>query len=339
MARCLQLAAKGAGSVAPNPMVGAVIVHNEIIIGEGYHQKFGGPHAEVNAVNSVPASMMHLLSQATLYVSLEPCSHHGKTPPCTQLIIAHKISRVVIGCSDPFKKVNGNGIRQLRDAGVEVMESVLEKECIHLNRRFFCYHQNNRPYVILKWAESADGYISKIGEQTKITGEIAQRLLHKWRSQEAAIMVGTQTVRIDNPELTVRYWKGNNPVRLFIDKKLEIPATAKILNNQAPAIIINQKVQKEETNHSFIKTALEREELIWFILNILYQRQLNSVLVEGGSTLINYFIKCGCFDEIRRIVSPKSIGIGVAAPISKRVSYKSETAGADNIYFYQNTGS
>jgi len=338
MQRCIQLAEMGAGNVAPNPMVGCVIVYEGEIIGEGFHQKYGGSHAEVNAIESVPASLQHLLPLATLYVSLEPCAHFGKTPPCTRLIISKKIPRVVIGCRDPFKQVNGSGIQHLKEAGIEVIEPVLEKACIFLNRRFFCFHQKQRPYVILKWAESEDGYISKRGVQTKISGDIAQRLLHCWRSEEAAIMVGTNTVRTDNPELTVRHWKGNNPVRVFIDKNLDIPSSAHIMNTQVNTIIFNRKIQKEEANLRFVKTDLEGEELILFMLFTLYQYELISVLVEGGAILINHFIKTGCFDEVRRIVSPGSIGDGIAAPVINLVPGLVESAGSDRIYFYQHQG-
>lgn len=334
MQRCLQLAAMGAGKVAPNPMVGAVLVHDGRIIGEGFHQEFGGPHAEVNAINNVPPELRPLLTQATLYVSLEPCAHFGKTPPCTTLIIAHKIPKVVIGCVDPFAEVNGHGIRQLKENGIEVIVGVFKKECINLNRRFFCFHRHKRPYIILKWAESADGFIGQQDKQIKISGNFANRVVHQWRSEEQAILVGTNTVRIDNPELTVRLWKGNNPTRIFMDKQLEIPITSKILDQQAPTIIINQLWEKEEGNLVYIKQPLGYE-LLPFINDILYQRRITSLMVEGGANLINQFILAGGFDEIRRIVSKeKYLTFGLPAPVPHLAPAKEMDLGADRLLCY-----
>ena len=229
MYRCLQLAGKGAGHVAPNPMVGAVLVHNDRILGEGYHQVYGQAHAEVNCINSVLPDDVPLIPDSTLYVSLEPCAHFGKTPPCADLIIKKQIRKVVIGCRDPFKEVDGKGIERLKAAGIEVISGVLEAACTDLNKRFFTFHTFNRPYVILKWAESANGKISGSGnERVFISNAWTNTLVHKWRSEESAIAVGTNTAMLDNPFLTTRLWPGRNPVRILLDKKLIIPRSHNI---------------------------------------------------------------------------------------------------------------
>src|SRR5437868_6012424 len=232
MHRCLELAKLAAGNVAPNPMVGAVLVHEEKIISEGYHKQFGEPHAEVNCINNVKEEDKHLIEKSTLYVSLEPCSHFGKTPPCTDLIIKNKIPKVVIGCVDIYKEVHGRGIKKLQDAEVEVVTGILEKECIELNKRFFTFHEKYRPYIILKWAESANGKIGIDTERVLISNEYSDRLVHKWRSEEAAILIGTNTALKDDPSLTTRLWQGNNPVRLVIDMDLRLPSHLKIFNRE-----------------------------------------------------------------------------------------------------------
>lgn len=339
MMRCLELAIKGSGRVAPNPMVGAIIVHEGRIIGEGYHEIFGGPHAEVNAINSVCPSNLELLVSSTMYVSLEPCAHFGKTPPCADLIVKNNIPRVVIGCRDPFAAVNGSGIRKLRDAGVEVVENILESKCLHLNRRFICYHRNQRPYIILKWAESADGFIGKKNERISISGDLAQRKVHKFRSEEAAILVGTNTALVDDPELTVRHWEGKNPVRILIDKELKISADANILNDKAPTIIFNYIKQEEKGNLSYYKTAPDAD-LLAVLLNVLHQRGLNSLMVEGGANLINQFLKRDLYDEVVKIVSfRKYIGEGVVSPDWRGIPDCEELIGGDKFFYFQKTGS
>ncbi|MFI5128490.1 MAG: bifunctional diaminohydroxyphosphoribosylaminopyrimidine deaminase/5-amino-6-(5-phosphoribosylamino)uracil reductase RibD, partial [Chitinophagales bacterium] len=253
MYRCLELAKLGAGQVAPNPMVGAVLVHDDRIIGEGYHQKYGEAHAEVNCIGQAALSgLTDAISQSTLYVSLEPCSHFGKTPPCTDLIIKHKIPKVVIGCRDPFKEVNGKGIEKLIAAGIEVQQGVLEKECIDLNKRFLTFHTQHRPYIILKWAETADGFMAppapqggireeSVRQRLLISNEYTNRLVHRWRSEEAAILVGTNTIENDDPELTTRLWPGHSPVRLIVDMNLRLPSSLKVFNGQEETIIFNTK--------------------------------------------------------------------------------------------------
>ena len=315
MQRCLDLAQKGLGSVSPNPMVGAVLVYNDIIIGEGYHEEYGSGHAEVNCIRSVRDEHKSYIKHSTLYISLEPCNHFGKTPPCTELIIQNEIKKVVVACVDPFEKVNGSGITMLRNAGVEVITGVLEKKAIALNKRFFVYHNNKRPYVILKWAQSSNGYIADDNMTSiKISNKFTDRLVHKWRSEEDAIMVGTNTVMIDNPLLTTRLWPGKNPIRIAVDQKLKLNPDSKIFDSSATTFIFNSSVQKVERETHFIK--YNQDHGIINQLNaILYQRGIASLIVEGGATLINSFLKEGVWDEARVIVNQTmSINYGLKAP-------------------------
>lgn len=287
MSRALELAVLGAGEVSTNPMVGAVMVCDGKIIGEGYHQRFGEAHAEVNAINSV--SDRTLIPRSTLYVSLEPCCHHGKTPPCADLIIANKIKKVVVAMEDPFALVSGEGISRLREHGVEVTVGVLKEEAEYLNRRFITYHAKKRPYMIVKYARTQDGYIDNDREATTpaswLTGYPCRVLVHRWRAEEDAIMVGTNTVLRDNPSLTVREWFGRNPLRITIDKRGILPQDAKIFSNDAQTLVF--------TNESV-------EEM----LHILYSRGVQSVLVEGGKTLVENLARGGYIDEVREFISP-----------------------------------
>lgn len=317
MYRCLELAGRGAGYVTPNPMVGAVLVHNDRIIGEGWHQQYGGPHAEVNCIEqAVQQGIADLISQSTLYVSLEPCAHFGKTPPCADLIIRHKIPKVVIGCRDPFKQVDGRGIEKLKAAGVEVETGVLEHECRELNKRFFTFHTQHRPYVILKWAQTADGKMASGTEKRLlISNEYTNRLVHQWRSEEAAILIGTNTALYDDPELTTRLWPGNSPVRLVVDMKLRLPHTLKIFNGQVKTIVFNSMKHEEENNILYYRIT-EDVKLVHQIMNALYQMKLQSVIVEGGARLLQSFIDEGMWDEARIIVNSElSIGNGLSAPM------------------------
>lgn len=316
MRRCIELAALGAGNVAPNPMVGAVLVYNDIIIGEGYHEKFGEAHAEVNCLNSVQASERNLIKKSTLYVSLEPCAHFGKTPPCTDLIIKYHIQHVVIGCNDSFEKVNGAGITRLIAAKIKVEIGILERECRDLNKRFFTFHEKKRPYIILKWAQSNDGFIA--GEdlaKTKISNLYTDRLVHKWRSQEASILVGSNTATIDNPFLTTRNWIGKNPVRLVIDESLKLAADAHIFNQFAETIIINKQLSTIKNNIEFYKIDDEKTTTNT-VVECLYKRQLNSVIIEGGSKTIQFFINAGLWDEARVITNMVLfLNKGIHAPL------------------------
>ncbi|HVZ96536.1 MAG TPA: bifunctional diaminohydroxyphosphoribosylaminopyrimidine deaminase/5-amino-6-(5-phosphoribosylamino)uracil reductase RibD, partial [Chitinophagaceae bacterium] len=268
MMRCLQLAKLGAGNVAPNPMVGAVLVHEDRIIGEGYHQNYGEAHAEVNCINNVAGSDKHLIDKSTLYVSLEPCSHYGKTPPCTDLIIRNKIPRVVIGCRDVYKEVAGRGIQKLQNAGVEVICDVLKQESICLNRRFFTFHTQFRPYFILKWAQTANNKIGAVEKRMLISNEHTNRLVHKWRSEEPAIMIGTNTALQDDPLLTTRLWKGKNPIRIVIDGKLKLPDSLSLFNNEAKTIVFNFHKNETKDNTRFIK--LENENIVEEILHSFF---------------------------------------------------------------------
>ena len=297
MQRCIQLARCGREGAAPNPMVGAVIVCQGHIIGEGYHIRCGGPHAEVNAIRSVRDPEQ--LKQSTIYVSLEPCAHYGKTPPCADLIVEKQIPRVVVGCQDPFAKVNGLGIKKLRDAGIEVRVGVLEKECIRLNRRFMNFHRHHRPWVTLKWAQSADGYMDK--ERTPnqspvcFSSPFTQVLVHRMRAQNMAIMVGTNTVLYDNPSLTNRLWPGNSPLRVTIDRHGRIPSTAHLLDESVPTVVYHDESLQE-------------------ILGQLYQRGIQSLMVEGGARLLESFLQEGLWDEARVEESSCQLCQGVPAP-------------------------
>jgi diaminohydroxyphosphoribosylaminopyrimidine deaminase/5-amino-6-(5-phosphoribosylamino)uracil reductase len=321
MQRCLELAALGAGRVAPNPMVGAVLVHNNRIIGEGYHRAYGGPHAEVNCIDSVTAADRHLVAASTLYVSLEPCAHFGKTPPCADLIIRSSIPVCKIGCRDPFVAVNGKGIDRLITAGVEVETGILEKDCQELNRRFFTFHLQKRPYIVLKWAQTADRYIGIYNEtglnaenanknnssacpRLLISGEYTNRLVHQWRSEEAAIMVGTNTALHDNPSLTNRLWSGPSPIRLVPDMQLRLPHTLKLFTDDQRTIIFNAVKSGEKDNCTYYLLN-KNENLIPQILRALYALGIQSVLVEGGSTLLQSFIDQNAWDEARVITNRK----------------------------------
>jgi diaminohydroxyphosphoribosylaminopyrimidine deaminase / 5-amino-6-(5-phosphoribosylamino)uracil reductase len=329
MRRCLELAIKGKGSVAPNPMVGAVLVKDNKIIGEGWHQQYGGPHAEVNAINQ---AITHLTdtTDTTLYVSLEPCAHFGKTPPCADLIINHKIPKVVIGCRDPFAAVNGKGIEKLQAAGVQVdlVNHQLEKECKELNKRFFTFHTKQRPYIILKWAQTGDGKIASPpdGKATRllISNEYSNCLVHQWRSEEAAILIGTNTALLDNPDLTTRLWPGKSPVRLVVDMNLRLPISLKVLNGEVKTIVFNSIKQEEKNNLLYYKLE-KNKELIPQLLTALYPLNIQSVLVEGGATLLQSFIEEGVWDEVRVIQNSKlNIQNGLNAPILRNAEKVSE---------------
>ncbi len=302
MRRCLQLARCGEAGAPPNPMVGAVIVCDSRIIGEGYHRRCGGPHAEVNAINSVKER--DLLSRSTIYVSLEPCAHYGKTPPCADLIIETGIRRVVIGCTDPFAKVNGLGIKKLREAGCEVQVGVLEQECRELNRRFFTFHEKHRPWITLKWAQSSDGIM---GGDNRITfsNALTQTLVHRLRARSGAILVGTNTALQDNPTLTTRLWPGPNPLRLTIDRNGILPPTLHLKDNSTPTVIYSHESIEE-------------------ILADLYARGIQSLLVEGGAKLLQSFIDKGLWDEARIETAPLCLGQGTKAPTLKDEQLKSK---------------
>lgn len=316
MQRCLNLAKLGAGHVAPNPMVGAVLVYEDRIIGEGYHRQYGQAHAEVNCINSVKDEDKTLISKSILYVSLEPCAHHGKTPPCADLIIAHKIRDVIVACRDSYVEVDGKGIERLKAAGVNVRVGVLEKEALELNKRFFTFHSKHRPYIILKWAQSKEGRIANADRsRVLISNEQTNILVHKWRSEEAAILVGTNTALYDNPALTTRLWTGNNPVRMVIDSELKLPASLHLFDHTVPTIVFNK--HKNETKGFLRYYKLRSDKNINLqILNALYELKLQSVIVEGGTRLLQSFIDNDYWDEVRIITNMGlSIPDGLAAPV------------------------
>lgn len=316
MQRCLQLAQQGAGQVSPNPMVGAVLVHEDLIIGEGYHEHFGEAHAEVNCISSVAEHHRHLIAKSTLYVSLEPCSHFGKTPPCADLIIKNKIPFVVIGSRDPFEKVNGSGIQKLIAAGIHVSTSVLEAESAWVNRRFFSLQLKRRPYIILKWAQSQDGMIAAGDNQrVKISSDITDRLVHKWRSEEAAIMVGTTTAMTDNPALTTRLWSGRNPMRIVVDANLTLDDSLHLMDGEARTIIFNTVKQMSDNNISYVLYDTT-DDLPSKVCSVLAGMEISSLIVEGGSKLLQSFIRSGMWDEARIITNRfMRIGVGVPAPV------------------------
>ena len=334
MQRCIELATMGAGKVAPNPMVGAVLVHEGTIIGEGYHELYGKAHAEVNCITqAIKNGHSEKFGNSTLYVSLEPCAHFGKTPPCADLIILHKIPRVVVGCRDPFIEVDGKGIEKLEAAGVEVVLDVMKEECEELNRRFLTFHTRHRPYVILKWAQSSDGKIGGLpekngverSERVLISNEYSNRLVHRWRTEEAAILVGTNTALADDPSLTARLWPGNSPTRLVIDIDLRLPSTLKLFDGSVPTIVFNSVKESEQTNLRHWKTT--RENVVADLLKAGYHLQILSILVEGGAALLGSFIEQHAWDEARIITNKQlSLGEGLDAPGLTQAVLKNEAS-------------
>jgi len=312
MEKCIDLAKMGIQDVSPNPMVGSIIVYNNEIIGQGYHEKYGSNHAEVNAINSVQDKS--LLEQSTLYVNLEPCCHQGKTPPCTDLIIENKIPKVVIGCKDSYSKVSGNGIKKLRNNLIEVIDCVLDDKCRELNRRFFCYHEKKRPYIILKWAKSKDNFIAPINQEKPfwMTSEKSKKLVHSWRAEEDAILVGRKTVVADNPSLTVRMCEGKNPIRIVIDKELSLNKKSNVFDDQAETIVFNNIKSAIIDKTTYLKA--DFNNLNEDILNQLYNRDILSLIIEGGKITINSFIEKNLFDEIRIFTTNKFLKKGINSP-------------------------
>ena len=320
MWRCLQLARCGAGSTSPNPMVGAVIVCAGRIIGEGYHIRAGEPHAEVNAVNSVSADDRPLLRRSTIYVSLEPCSHYGKTPPCCDLIISCGIPRVVIGALDTNRNVNGAGIERMRAAGIEVVVGVLEEECRRLNKAFFSVHEKGRPWVTLKWAQSADGFIDLLrdgGSAVKISTPVSQVAVHKLRAQHDAILVGRHTALLDDPSLDIRHWTGRPPLRLVIDKNGSLPACLKMFDGVLPTVVYTACEKEDKFGKNIEQVELDfNEPLLPQILLHLGGLKIGSLLVEGGATVLQSFINASLWDEARVEVNRSlNLGRGVVAPM------------------------
>lgn len=332
MQRCLQLAQLGAGKVSTNPLVGCVVVHNGIIIGEGYHHAYGQAHAEVNAINAVADKS--ILPQSTLYVTLEPCAHYGKTPPCADLIITHQLQRVVIGTTDTFSLVAGRGIEKLKNAGIEVTIGVLENECRYQNHRFFCFNEKKRPYVLLKWAQTADGFVGRLPHENDLDKRISNAetdiWVHRLRTEEDAILVGKNTALLDNPALTARLWQGKNPIRILIDKRLEVPKTFNIFNNNARVLVFNETTEQEDGHILYYKADFE-QPLIPQVLEGLYKNNIQSVLVEGGAATLQQFIDARLWDEAFVITSDKTWGHGIEAPQINGTVFTTQTIGSDTI--------
>ncbi len=339
MRRCLELAQLGMGTVSPNPMVGALLVHEGRVIAENYHQQFGGPHAEVLVIEEVLSKYGRgapaLFRNSTMYVSLEPCAHYGKTPPCAKLLAEHQLREVVVACRDPFDRVNGRGIAMMEEAGIRVTEGILAEASHWLNRRFTTRVSRQRPYVILKWAQTSDGYIAPAdGTQRWITGAEVKQLVHRWRSEEDAVLVGTRTALADNPQLNVREWQGRNPKRVLIDRDLAVGPTAHLLDGRVETIVFNATRADWVGNTKYI--ALENFD--WYLAqNILFQLYLmdvQSVIVEGGRKTLDRFIDAGLWDEARVFTSPQVWGTGIPAPIVHAAKASSLPVGADRLHIY-----
>ncbi len=340
--RCIELAKNGLSTTSPNPMVGSVIVYNNGIIGEGYTSPYGGNHAEVNAINSVVDK--ELLKKATLYVSLEPCNHFGKTPPCSDLIVSFQIPTVIIGCVDPFEKVAGAGIKKIKASGAEVIVGVLEDKCIALNSRFFTYHIKKRPYIILKWAETKDGLIDvdrKIEnkEDAKpnwITNTYSRQLVHKWRGEEDAILIGTNTALKDNPKLNVRHWSGKNPIRIVLDRNLRIPENYHLFDKSVETIVLTEKKSGVEARNLIFEQIDFSKDLVQQICKVLYEHTVQSVIIEGGSQTLHTFIDANLWDEARIFIGDVAFNKGVRAPVIDGEEVYSRTIQSDVLKILKN---
>lgn len=331
---CLELAEKGLGKVSPNPMVGCVIVKDGKIIGEGYHQQYGGPHAEVNAVNSV--AKKNDIEGSTIYVSLEPCSHFGKTPPCAELLLEVKPKRVVVANVDPNPLVAGKGLEKLKQAGIDVEVGVMSDEGKRLNKRFFTFMEKKRPYIVLKWAQTLDGFIARENYDSKwISGEASRKLVHQWRSEEEGIMVGTKTVLHDNPTLNVRHVEGRDPIRIVVDKNLKISPTANVFNQQQPTLCYNAIEDRTDEYNQFIKIDFSKD-IIPQILFDLFQRKVQSLFVEGGAQLLQSFLDLGLWDEARVFTSQTLFEKGIQAPEIDQLPSETITVGDDQLMCYNN---
>lgn len=340
MDRCLELASLGAGDVAPNPMVGCVIVYDGKIIGEGYHQKCGQAHAEVNAINSIKNK--ELLKSSTLYVSLEPCAHFGKTPPCSDLIIEHQLPHVVVGTVDPFAKVAGKGIARMEKAGINVEVGILTKECLWLNRRFFTFHEKKRPYLILKWAQTQDGFLDidrsypEFGQPTWISNELSRRQVHKQRTEEAAVLVGTNTAFKDNPSLTVRAWDGNQPLRMVIDRTNRLPEKLYLKDGRNPTIVFTEVDAELKPNVEFVRLDFQ-QNILPQLMDFLYQREIQSVVVEGGQHLLQSFIDQNLWDEAHVYYGNTFFVKGIRAPRLPVPPVKLENMHDTILHFFVNS--
>lgn len=333
MCRALELAEWGMGSVSPNPMVGCVIVHEEKIIGEGYHRNYGGPHAEVNAVNSV--ENQELLKEATAYVTLEPCAHWGKTPPCANLLVEKGLKKVVIAAVDSNSLVGGKGIEILKNAGIVVETGVMEKAARWQNRRFFTQIEKQRPYVILKWAQTQDGFVARENYSSKwISGTQSRQLVHKWRAEEDAILVGKNTALYDNPRLNVRDWIGKNPLRVVLDSNCKLPESLHLFDKSIPTICYNSKKSGPQENLDFVN--LGPDFSILDILSDLNSRKIQSLIVEGGSAVLSRFTESGLWDEARVFTGKNKFETGIPAPVLNQNPSETLSIGEDilNVYYH-----
>ncbi len=330
MQRALDLAERGKGAVRPNPLVGCVLVHEGKIIGEGYHEQYGGPHAEVNAIASVTDP--ELFATATAYVSLEPCSHYGKTPPCANLLIEKGIKSVIVATLDPNPLVAGKGVKLLEEAGISVQVGLLEREARWQNRRFFCQQEKHRPYLILKWAQTQDRFIARQNFDSKwISNSQSRQLVHQWRSEEQAILVGKNTALQDNPRLNVRDWTGSDPLRVVLDSKLELPADLHLFDQQIPTLCYNLLKSEKLTNLEWVKLPQISLEAL---LADLHARQIQSVLIEGGTQTLSQFLAAGLWDEARVFTAPIQFERGIAAPKLTQTPAESHAIGEDQLDIY-----
>lgn len=337
MQQCLELAEKGRSQVAPNPMVGALLLIDDQIIGEGYHERFGAPHAEAQAIRSV--ANPEQIKKSTLYVNLEPCTHQGKTPPCTGLILEHGIRQVVIGCRDPNPEVGGGGIQLLESKGVAVRSGVLAGESIDLNRRFFLFQKQQRPYVILKWAETSDGFIARSDNTSKwISNETSRKRVHEWRAQETAVLVGTDTALYDNPRLNVRRTSGRNPIRIVIDRRLRLPAELRLFDRSQETWVFSTLGGQTRPKCRFF-TLEDSPDFLQQMLQVMYREGVLSLIVEGGAKLLGSFIEAGLWDEARVFRSAKEFGVGVKTPLIDGDPVTEEQIEDDTLFTYRSAES
>ncbi|WP_276133892.1 bifunctional diaminohydroxyphosphoribosylaminopyrimidine deaminase/5-amino-6-(5-phosphoribosylamino)uracil reductase RibD [Polluticoccus soli] len=339
MRRCFELAQLAKGYTLDNPMVGAVLVHNGRIIGEGYHREYGKAHAEVNCLESVADADHHLIPESTMYVNLEPCAHHGKTPPCASRLVKERVKEVIVCNIDPFEKVEGRGMEILHEANIATQTGVLEKEGWWLNRRFFCFHRHQRPYIILKWAQTESGFFAPADRSRfQISNEHSKQLLHKWRTEEAAIMVGYNTALNDDPQLTSRLWPGKQPLRIVLDERLQLPGTLKLFNNEASTWVINGQKDDDRGNIRFMQMPFNN--LLPGLMNKLHQARMLSLIVEGGAHLIQSFIDAGLWDQARIFSAGADLPNGIAAPLLPNATKAFETPlGFDTLHVYVNNDS
>ena len=332
MRRALELAALGRGSVSPNPLVGCVIVYRGNIVGEGWHKRYGGPHAEVDAINAVQDRS--ILRESTVYVTLEPCSHFGKTPPCADLLIALEAKKVVVAHQDPNPLVAGKGIKKLIDGGVEVITGILENEARQLNRRFLTWVEKQRPFILLKWAETSDGFMAKADGNSKwISHELSRQLVHRWRTEEDAILVGTKTAQLDNPQLNVRDWTGRDPIRVVIDRNLKLRGSLNLFDRKQRTICYNLKKDEERDKLEYVK--LDDENFLPSLINDLYSKNIQSVIVEGGPHTLRQFIEAKLWDETRIFISDKKFGEGISAPVIREKLVAEHKIGTDVLKIFQ----